>query len=191
MRTKKGEAGYIRSHKTKLAVGVLIGFALVGAMVFMGYKTTGTKLNLLTLVAILGCLPVCRTLVNLIVMVPYHSINEARELEISGATGNLTVLYDLIITSEKKAMPIQAVVISNRTVCGYASDKRVDTAYAANHIKSMLAQNQLDKITVKIFTDYTAFLARAEGMDNIASVEQEDNSRMENRISRLILDISL
>ncbi|XCP83742.1 hypothetical protein ABXS75_11705 [Roseburia hominis] len=191
MRTKKGEAGYIRSRKTLLMIVVLLEFALVGGLVFVGYKTTGTRRNLLTLVAILGCLPACRTLVNLIVMAPYHSINEARELEIAGVTGNLTVLYDLILTSERKSMPIQSIAIYNRTVCGYVSDKRIDTHYAARHIKSMLAQEKLDKVTVKLFTDYTAFLARAEGMDNIASVEQEDNSRIERKISRLLLDISL
>lgn len=32
----------------------------------MGYVTTGSNKNLLTIVAVLGCLPACKSLVNLI-----------------------------------------------------------------------------------------------------------------------------
>ena len=79
-----------------------------------GYVTTKTKLNLLTVVAVLGCLPASRILVNLIMVMPHDSIDEATELEISAVTEELTVAYDLVITSEKKAMPVAAVAISQQ-----------------------------------------------------------------------------
>ena len=72
------------------------------ALVIAGYVTTKTKLNLLTVVAVLGCLPASRILVNLIMVMPHDSIDEATELEISAVTEELTVAYDLVITSEKK-----------------------------------------------------------------------------------------
>ena len=190
MKIHKGEAGYIRVQKKKLAIQTVLSFALVAALVITGYLLNHTKLNLLTLVAILGCLPACRTLVNLIMMLGHRSINEATEIEISGCTDQLTPAYDLIITSERKAMPIDAVVISRNTVCGYTKNAKVDTAYAARHIKSILRQNKFDKVTVKIFHDYVAFLSRAEGMNNIAAVEKYDK-KTEEEIREIILDISL
>lgn len=191
MKTKKGCAGYLRARKIQLTMETVLAFSMVAAIVITGYLTTHTKLNLLTLVAVLGCLPACRLLVNLIMVLPYHSINEAKELEISGVTEELTVVYDLVVTSEKKAMPVEAAVIFNNTICGYASSPKVDTAYAAEHIKSIMKQNQINKLTVKIFHDYMAFLSRAEGMNNIASVEQEDTRRHEESIKEILLDISL
>ena len=191
MKITKGSAGYLRARKTQLTIETILAFALVAAIVIAGYLTTHTRLNLLTLVAVLGCLPACRLLVNLIMLVPYHSINEAKELEISGVTEELTVVYDLVVTSEKKAMPIEAAVIFNNTVCGYASSRKVDTDYAAEHIRSIMKQNQLNKLTIKIFHDYKAILSRAEGMNNMASVEQADTRRLEEAIQEILLDISL
>lgn len=190
MKVHKGEAGYIRARKKKLAFQTACSFALVAALIITGYLLNHTKLNLLTLVAILGCLPACRMLVNLIMMLGHQSINEATELEISGCTDQLTTAYDMIITSERRAMPIDAVVISRNTVCGYTRNSKVDTAYAARHIKAILRQNKLEKVTVKIFHDYVAFLSRAEGMNNIAAVEKADR-QTEEEIREIILDISL
>ena len=114
-------------------------------------------------------------------VMPHDSIDEATELEISAVTEELTVAYDLVITSEKKAMPVATVAIYNNTICGYA----------AKHIKSIMKQNQFDKVVVKLFHDYKAFLTRAEGMNNIASVEQQDTRKHEEMIKGLLLDISL
>ena len=64
--------------------------------------------------------------------------------------------------------------------------------YAAKHIKSIMKQNQFDKVVVKLFHDYKAFLTRAEGSgNNIASVEQQDTRKHEEMIKGLLLDISL
>ena len=101
------------------------------------------------------------------------------------------MLYDLVVTSERRAMPIEALAISSNTVCGYVRSKKVDTAYAARHIKSILKQNKLEKITVKLFHDYVAFLSRAEGMNSIAAVEQRPAKKQEEKIKEIILNISL
>lgn len=190
MKIHKGEAGYIRAQKKKLAIQTIFAFALVAGLILTGYLINHTKLNWLTLVAVLGCLPACRTLVNLIMMLGHKSINEATEIEISGCTGYLTVAYDMIITSERRAMPIDAVAISRNTVVGYTRNNKVDTGYAARHIKAILRQNKFEKVTVKIFHDYMAFLSRAEGMNNMAAVEKAD-TRTEEEIREIILDISL
>lgn len=190
MKIQKGQAGYLQARKKRLIIETTILFALVAAILILGYVQTRTKLNYFTIIAVLGCLPASRSLVNLIMMVPHKTINEATELEISSKTENLTVIYDLVITSEKQAMPIQAIVISDNTVCGFTKSPKVSKAYAAEHIKNILEQNGIEKVTVKIFRDYVGFLSRAEGMNNIASIQQQNEERAE-KIKSLILDISL
>ena len=191
MKIQKGDAGYLRKRKRILVLETVVSFGLVAALVIAGYVTTKTKLNLLTVVAVLGCLPASRILVNLIMVLPHTSIDEATELEISGVTEELTVVYDLVVTSEKKAMPITAAAIYNNTICGYAPVRKVDTDYAARHIRSIMRQNQLEKVNVKIFHEYKAFLTRAEGMNNIAAVENRQNRKHEETIKEILLDISL
>ena len=171
MKIQKGDAGYLRRRKRLLILEAVVSFGLVAALVIAGYVTTKTKLNLLTVVAVLGCLPASRILVNLIMVMPHDSIDEATELEISAVTEELAIY--------------------NNTICGYVPVKKVDVDYAAKHIKSIMKQNQFDKVVVKLFHDYKAFLTRAEGMNNIASVEQQDTRKHEEMIKGLLLDISL
>lgn len=190
MKVQKGEAGYIQTKKKKLIIETIIEFGIVIALLVIGYVQTKTRLNWFTMGAVLMCLPASRTLVNLIMMFPHKSIKEEVRSEIAEKTGNLTVIYDLIITSEKKAMPIDAFVISENTVCGYTKSPLVSKNYAAEHVKSILEQNGVEKVTVKVFRDYVRFLSRAEGMNNIASIQKQDQRRADT-IKSFILDISL
>ena len=191
MKVQQGTAGYISAKKRELALFIGVGAVLVIGLLVAGYLIYDTKLNWLTVVAILICLPICRTIVNLIMFIPHTSISEKTEMEISGKTENLIVLYDLIITSEKKAMKIDSLVISKNVICGYSKSTKLDTDYAMKHIKAILEQNGIEKVTVKIFKDYVAFLSRAEGMQSIASIEKTGPGRKEKEIEQLILDISL
>ena len=44
----------------------ILYFGLSGAVFAAGYFTTGTKTNLLTIVAVLGCLPASKSMVSMI-----------------------------------------------------------------------------------------------------------------------------
>jgi len=65
---KKGEAGYISSKKIRAIVKVILEFGIVVALLILGIKQTGDRLNLLTLVAVLGCLPASKALVEFIMI---------------------------------------------------------------------------------------------------------------------------
>ena len=76
-------------------------------------------------------------------------------------------------------------------ICGYASNPKTDEATLAQHMKEILKNNHYDKMTIKIFHDYKAFLSRAEGMNNIATVEKNESLRRERAILKIILNISM
>ena len=191
MKVIKGQPGYIKSQKAKILLQSLIGFGIVAALLITGYIQTGTKLNILTLAAILGCLPAAKVLVGFIALFPYRSIAESKASEIKAKTSHLTTAYDMVITSREKIMPVDAVVISGNTVCGYASNPKTNETETAKHIKNILNENRLTKVTVKIFPDYVAFLSRAEGMNSIAEIERPDSKNMEEKIRQIILNISM
>ena len=191
MNIKKGEAGYISCKKKRAIIKAVLEFGIVIALLILGIQQTGDRLNMLTLVAVLGCLPASKALVEVIMIIPHHSIEESRAKEIDEKASLLTFAYDLVLTSEHHIMPIDVVAISNNMICAYASSKKIDIPFATKHIKQMLGANQLSNVSVKIFDNYTAFLTRAEGMHNIAAVEKADTKEKEEKIKRVLLNISL
>lgn len=191
MKIKKGNPGYIEKHKKTALIKTVLEFGIVISLLILGYVQTETKSNLLTVVAVIGCLPASKALVELIMAMPHHTIAPEIAQEIQEKTTLLTSIYDLILTSEKKIMAIDCIVISNNTICGYSSSAKTDIVFAAKHIKQILAANQYQKISVKIFDNYTAFISRAEGMQNIAAVEKGDYKEKEEAISNILLNISL
>lgn len=191
MKVTKGDAGYIDAQKKKMIMITAAEFAAVGILLLIGYLTEGSRMNILTVVAVLGCLPASKALVGVITIFPYHSVEKKRADEVIGKTDQLTTAFDMVVTSRDKVMQLDCAAISNNTVCGYIHSEKTDPGYLADHIKKILAQNRLGKVSVKIFPDYIAFLTRAEGMNNIASVEQGDTKEKEEKIKQILLSISL
>ncbi len=187
----KGEAGYIRKQKRFLTFKTVLQFGVVAALLILGLWQTKTRLNLLTIVAILGCLPAAKTLVQLIVIMPFKAISEEKYADLEQKAPALTRSYDMVVTDSKKFMPIESLVILDNTVCAYASSPKVDVNEASRHIKEILMQNHYDKVSVKIFNDYTAYITRAEGMQNMAAVSRPDTKKKEEGIKHIILQISL
>ena len=191
MKVKKGQPGYINARKKRYLLISLIEFAVVIGILFFGYSQTGTKMNLFTVVAILGCLPACKMMVEFIVMVPFKGIEAGHHEEVEDKAPLLMRVYDLLVSGEDKLMQVDVAVISGKTICGYTSSKKTDEALVSKYLKEMLQNNKCEKVTVKIFNDYNAFLSRAEGMNNIASVSQEDTGRIERKIRRLLFATSM
>ena len=66
----KGKAGYLAEKKKRLGLQALAEFAVVALILIIGYVITKTRLNIFTVVAIVGCLPAARVLVEFIML--YH-----------------------------------------------------------------------------------------------------------------------
>lgn len=191
MKIEKGNPGYIKAKKTKYLMWAAAEFAVVLAIFILGYVQTGTRKNLFTIVAAVGCLPAAKMLVEFIAMYPHRGIEAEKYREIVAKAPLILCLFDLLISSPQKLMQVDAIVISGHIVCGYTSSSKTDEMFLAKYLKKTLEENHLDKMTVKIFHDYKMFLARAEGMNNIASVEQPENNQRERKIQDILFSICM
>ena len=191
MKTNKGTAGYIARRKRNVMIKTVLEFGIVIALLLLGIWQTGDRMNLLTIVAILGCLPASKALVELIMIAPHHSVSKEMADVIQSKGEHLTCAFDMVFTSEKKIMPVESIVISNHTVCGYTSNSKVDTNAASAHVKKYLHVNNCSKVTVKIFDNYENYLKRIEDMNDIADTGNMDIKENEAAIKRVILSISL
>lgn len=190
-KVQKGTPGYLNYKRKVEIIRTVIYFGIVAAIFFLGYFQTGTRLNLLTVVAVVGVLPSAKALVGVIARFPYKSIDSDMASDIASRTEHLTVCYDMVITSEEKIMPVDCIVISGHNIFGYTHYKKVDLNMLAKHIKQILELNHFKGLGVKILNEYKPFITRAEGLDNIAAVEKEDTKATEEAVRNLILNISM
>ena len=190
-KVEKGLPGYLDYKKKVEIIRTVIYFGIVAAIFFLGYFQTDTRLNLLTVVAVLGCLPASKALVGVIARMPYSSVERKLAEDVASKTTHLTVCYDLVITSEEKIMPVDCIVISGSNIFGYTHYKKVDLKMVSDHIKAMLKQNGYTGLAVRVLNEYKPFITRAEGLDNIAAVEKADTKEREEGIRGIILNISM
>lgn len=187
---KKGSAGYLDSQLKIEIIRTIIYFVLCIVIFILGYWQTGTKENIMTIVAVVGILPSSKALVGVIVRFPHRSISPKTAHDIASKSEHLTVIYDLIITSTEKVMPISCIAISGDKIFGYTDNQKVDLAHAGLSIKKMLQSHDFD-VSVKIMNQYTPFLSRVEGLNNIQAIEKNDLKEQEEIMAQLIRQISM
>lgn len=189
MKITKGCYGYLPKQKKKEVVKTIAYFSLSLAIFAMGYFSTGTKVNLLTVVAVLGCLPASKSAVSMFMYLKAGvcSGDCYQEVKSYEEKGDTFLLYDLYLTSYLKNFQISAMAIKNNALCGYTEDDKCDLNAGEKHIEDMLLQNGYGGLTVKLFRDRTKFTERLGQM----SAQPERMKEKEQAVAQLIRDISL
>ena len=191
MKHLKGEAGYIHDRKKQKFTKAARQLLAMLVFAVQSVKQTGIMQIVFIVITILCCLPLIQTIGGLWKVISQHSISKSRANDIEEKAKLLTRVYDVVFASQKNCVNIDCLVISKNTVFGYSSKKKIDTEIVSEYIKQHLLAAQLEKITVKVFDNYTAFLTRAEGLNNIMAIEKADSKDLELYIKESILQISL
>ena len=171
---KKGEKGcygYIDEHKKTQLLRTIILFLLPAAIFLAGYLTTKTRANLFTVIAVVGCLPACKSLVNVLVFTRRRSMPKEMYEEISAHAQGMEAAYELLLTTYDKTYPIHCAVIKGNEIACYMTMRDCDPAKAQEHIVSTMKNNNLPGIHVHFFQDLTHFMAR---VDALAAKEPEE-----------------
>lgn len=183
----KGTYGYIENHKAYAAIRTLIYFLLCIGLYVMGYVTTGSNKNLLTVVAILGCLPACKSLVNLIMFLKAKGCSQELMQRVREYDADLTTLYDLYFTTYQKNFAISHMVLKGNVLCGISESSKCDVNEAEKHLEQMLTQEGIKNITVKIFSNGNKYIDR---LSQLRSLETEEHKNRDG-IKNLLYSISL
>ncbi len=178
--------GYLQNVKKRELIKCILQWVLVVGFLIVGFIIFGTKLNILTMVAVLGCLPASKATVAVVVRWPIKSMDEEMINRVVQNTEYVTTSFDVTLTSNEKIMPLQCVVISNNTVYGYTDSKKVGVQSTANYMKAFLKKNNFDHLNVKVFNEFVPFVSRVEGLNNIASIEKADTREKEETIKNVM-----
>lgn len=164
----RGEKNYIDSQKGYEIARTLLYFAVSGSLFAAGWIQTGERINLLTVVAVLGCLPAGKSAVSAIMFLRFKSCSPKAAAGIEAHSQGLHCLYDMVFTSYKKNFRVGHMTVRGGTVCGYAEDPKFDANEFYRHIGPILEMDGHKGVTVKIFTDLPKYTERLEQMKALA-----------------------
>lgn len=171
----KGTHGYTDAHKKQQLIKTIIFFLLPCAIFLAGYLTTGTNRNYFTIVAVVGCLPACKELVNVFMFWKRTSMPDSLYQELASHTEGkegMETAYELVLTTYEQSYPILAVAIKGNEITGYTdAAKTYNWRAAEEHIHKVLGQNGITRTNVHIFTELAQFLER---IDTLAAKGKEE-----------------
>lgn len=183
----KGSFGYIKSRKTQTILWTTLLFIISASLFIGGIVATGTKKNLLTIVAILGILPAARSFVNCIMYCKakpcstkfYQKHKELIEMFPYG-------YYDFVFTTYERAYNVPVLVVKDGNICGLSPDTDKPLKELEEHIQTCLRKEKRNG-NVVIFDKEEAFLKRVEQMTHF----EEKEPRKDADRARILFDISL
>ena len=160
---EKGTFGYLNRNKIYVWKRAALMLSVPVVIFLAAWLVCKTRENVMTVVAVVGCLPGCNQVVQAIVAGRYHSMEKALYEEIEKVKGEQLVLYENVLTTYEKTYYIDCLVISGREIVGYSSNPKTDGEKAAEHIKETLKKNSYRQ-NIKIFKEKKAFLERVKSL---------------------------
>lgn len=163
----KGTENYLNTQKKYEVIRTVFFFAISLSLFAAGWIQTGTRANLLTIVAVLGFLPASRSLVSAIMFLRYQSCSAGAAAELKRCAGGLSVLYDCVFTSYKKNYCVSHIAVRGNVVCGYTEDSQFEENEFYRHIGEIMKADGHEEATVKIFKSLPKYKERLEQMNRL------------------------
>ena len=181
----KGEKNYINNQRLDEIARTVLLFALAAAVYLIGFLTTHTNKNLLTIVAVLGVLPAAKSAVNMIMFLRFKSCDRELAAEFEEVSEGLCACFDRVFTSYEKNYVVDHLFVSGKTLIGYTSKKSFPESDFEKHIGSYLKAEGYKDMTIKVFEDKDKYLERLSSFKGIEAGEREAG------IMNVLLSISL
>ncbi len=184
----KGNFGYLKQKRVQVILRTIVFFAISFALFSVGYATTHTKRNLLTIVAILGCLPACKSMVNMIMFLRATGCSMGAYEKIKKAEGHLVGMYDMYFTSYQKNFALSHMVLEDKIILGYTEDPKCDIAKCKEHLETMLKQAGYKEFTITVTDDLSKY---CQQLNQLNDRNQPCNPQKDDEARVALYDISL
>ena len=164
--------GYRR--KIDILVTIVL-FALALGLYIIGRVTTGSNRNLLTIVAVLGLLPACKMVVDVIMCFRVKECSNKDREAIDAAIGDLYGQYNMMFTSYDKNYMIDHLVITSNSVIGYSSSNKYDDKAFQAHLQDLMRKDGIKDALIKIFTNPDKYINRLNELNELIHDKNEVN----------------
>lgn len=168
----KGQRNYLDTQKKYEIIKTMVFFALPLSIYIAGYVTTGSNMNYLTIVAVLGFLPASKSLVQMIMYLRFKSCPNELAEKIEASKGVLTELYDCVFTAYQDTFKVDHLVVCGNTICGVTTDKGFKEKEFQAHLDKILKADNIKNVTIKVFTDESKYIERLSQLQDLEADEK-------------------
>lgn len=168
----KGTMNYLKTQKKYEIVRTILYFVISFSLLIAGYVATKSRMNLLTVVAILGCLPACKSAVDMIMFLRFKGCSPENAEIIATHSEGLHGMYDMIFTSYDKNHQIAHIVVKGNTICGFTEDNKFAEQAFYKHITDILKADNYKETSVKVFSDINKYTERLEQLKELDADER-------------------
>lgn len=168
----KGTRGYLRVQGHYEIARTILYFAISLSLFVAGILATGDKMNLLTIIAVLGCLPACKSAVDAFMFLRYKGCSDESADEIDAHMDGLHGLYDRIFTSYDKNYQVAHITVKGNTLCGFTQDPAFDEQRFREHITGLLKKDGYKDVSVKIYDNLSKYIERMEQIKTLDAEEK-------------------
>ena len=184
----KGDYGYFKKEKLRRALVTFVLFLIPLTAYFVGWAYFKTRMTIVTVIVVVGCLPACKSAVSTIMVLLRSSMDEKLYQQIRAHQGKLQMAYELYLTSYEKSGGVDAVAICGNQVVGYSTDKKADLAFLERQVQQILQQNGYG-VKVKFLRELKPFMERLDSMNlHRESLEKDIKFKPDERYPDLTRD---
>lgn len=184
----KGNFGYISAKRKQAIIRTILYFVIALAIFVIGYLVSHTKQNIGTIAAVLGCLPACKSLVSVIILIRATGCSDDAYQTIKEEEGHLIGMYDMYFTSYQKNFAISHMIVENKIILALTEDTKCDISACKEHLSTMLKQGGFKDMTITISQDVTAYCKQ---LSNLNEMNQEFDPTRDDEVRVTLYDISL
>lgn len=175
-RHSKGEYLYLKEKKKAEILKTICFFGISLALYLIGYISTGSNKNYLTIIAVLGCLPASKSAVSMIMNLRVKGCSEAAYEKIRKVTEEGA--YNLYFTTYDKNYDLSHVYVKGMTVIGFAETKKPNAADFEEHIKVCLKRDGIEGVNIKLYGNLEDYLTRVGQMQKLENVKSREKDIM-------------
>lgn len=167
----KGTRNYLKTQKKYEIIRTVIYFGISISLFIAGWVATKNRINLLTVVAILGCLPASKSAVGMIMFLRYKGCKQENGDAIETHMEGLNGMFDMVFTSYDKNFQVSHVTVKGNTICGFTQDERFEEQAFNKHISAILKADNYRDTSIKIFSDLNKYLERLDQLKELDTDE--------------------
>lgn len=175
----KGTKDYLKTQKKYEILRTMLYFVVSLSIFIAGWIATKTRLNLLTIVAVLGCLPACKSLVGMIMFLRFQGCTSQNAEAIEAHMEGLLGLFDMVFTSYEKNYNVAHITIKGNTLCGFTQDENFEEQAFYKHLDAILKLENYKDVSIKVFKDINKYVDRLEQLKSLNAEEKNTEGIIE------------
>lgn len=176
MKIDKGRYGYRdHQHRIRLLVTLILITAILAQLIARQLTSNSAAKNILTVMAILTVLPMANMASPLLAAWKYRTPPCTFHERLLPYEDVLVLIYDLIVTTERTILPLDAIAVHAGGVYAFCSAAKIDAAKAEKELSAYFGANHWN-VHIKIFVDERAFFRRLEQLKTADSMIVKDSA---------------